>query len=189
MRLKDLPNLITLGRIVLSLAVYVLLAMAGGLFAFGEAASPSKSVLLHLALAAFVIASLTDFIDGWVARKLDASSPVGAMLDPIADKIAVVAVIVGLGAMDAPLVATPGALILARELVVSGLRETGLKLPVTKLAKWKTTAQLMALGLCIAAQTEGELRSLAQLTIWLAAALTLWTGAIYLRTAITARRA
>ena len=189
MRLKDLPNLITLGRIVLSLAVYVLLATAGGLFAFAGDASASKAVLLHLALAAFVIASLTDFVDGWLARKLDAASPLGAMLDPIADKIAVVAVIIGLGAMDAPLVATPGALILARELVVSGLRETGLKLPVTKLAKWKTTAQLIALGLCIAAQTEAELRSLAQLTLWLAAALTLWTGAVYLRTAITARRA
>jgi len=189
MRLKDLPNLITLGRIFLSLAVYVLLATAGGLFAFAGAASPSKPVLLNLALAAFVAASLTDFVDGWLARKLDATSSLGAMLDPIADKIAVVAVIIGLGAMDAPLVATPGALILARELVVSGLRETGLKLPVTKLAKWKTTAQLIALGLCIAAQTEGELHSLAQLAIWLAAALTLWTGAIYLRTAISGRRA
>lgn len=189
MRLQDLPNLITLGRIVLSLTVYVLLARAGGLFPFTGDVSASKAGFLHLALAAFVVASLTDFVDGWLARRLDAASPLGAMLDPIADKVAVVAVIVGLGAMDPMLVATPGALILARELVVSGLRETGLKLPVTKLAKWKTTAQLIALGLCIAAQTEGELRSLAQLTIWLAAALTLWTGAIYLRTAIMTRRA
>lgn len=188
MRFKDLPNLITLGRIILSLAVYALLASAGGLFAIVGDASTAKPLLLTLALAAFVIASLTDFVDGWLARKLDVASPLGAMLDPIADKIAVVAVIVGLGAMDAPLVATPGALILARELVVSGLRETGLKLPVTRLAKWKTTAQLVALGLCIAAQIEGELHSLAQLTLWLAAALTLWTGAIYLRTAISAPR-
>ncbi len=189
MRLKDLPNLITLGRIFLSLAVYGLLATAGGLFGFAGEVGASRPALLHLALAAFVIASLTDFVDGWLARKLDAASPLGAMLDPIADKIAVVAVIIGLGAMDPLLVATPGALILGRELVVSGLRETGLKLPVTMLAKWKTTAQLVALGLCIAAQTAGELRSLAQLMLWLAAALTLWTGALYLRTAITTRRA
>jgi len=188
MRLKDLPNLITLCRIVLALVVYVFLACAAGLFpAIGEA-SATRPVLRHLALGAFVIASLTDFVDGWLARRLGASSALGAMLDPIADKIAVVAVIVGLGALDPQLVATPGALILARELVVSGLRETGLQLPVTKLAKWKTTAQLVALGLCIAAQTWGELRSLAALTLWLAAALTLWTGAIYLKTAITARR-
>jgi CDP-diacylglycerol--glycerol-3-phosphate 3-phosphatidyltransferase len=188
MRLKDLPNLITLCRIFLALVVYVLLACAAGFFAFAGDVSPSRPMLLHLALAAFVIASLTDFVDGWLARRLAASSALGAMLDPIADKIAVVAVIVGLGAIDAQLIATPGALILARELVVSGLRETGLKLPVTGLAKWKTTAQMIALGLCIAAQTWGELRSFAALTLWLAAALTLWTGAIYLRTAITARR-
>ena len=182
MTLKSLPNLITGARIGLAFAVFVLLAIARQSYA---------DVGMRLTLAAlvvFVVAALTDFIDGWLARKLNAASAIGAMLDPIADKIALVAAGFGLAGLDPGLTLWPSALMLSRELLVSGLRETGMKLPVTKLAKWKTTAQLIALGLCIAAQTEGELRSLAQLTIWLAAALTLWTGAIYLRTAIAARR-
>lgn len=182
MRTKDLPNLVTLARILLALSVYIWLAGAR------DAPATSRMLFVHLALSAFVIAGLTDFLDGWLARRLEATSSLGATLDPIADKIAVVAAIMGIEAMDPGLVATPGALILARELIVSGLRETGVKLAVTRLAKWKTTVQMAALGLCIAAQGWSEFRSLAQLILWLAAALTLWTGVQYLRTALTARR-
>ena len=132
MTLKSLPNLITGARIGLAFAVFVLLAVARQSYA---------DVGMRLTLAAlvvFVVAALTDFVDGWLARKLNAASAIGAMLDPIADKIALVAAGFGLAGLDPGLTLWPSALMLSRELLVSGLRETGMKLPVTKLAKWKT---------------------------------------------------
>src|SRR5690606_38129378 len=108
----------------------------------GQTGQPPQTVqraVLLWSLAAFVIGSATDYVDGWLARKLDAMSPWGAMLDPIADKIAVAGVVVGLAALDPnPTIVIGGFLILFRELFVSGLREVGgargIKFPVTKLA-------------------------------------------------------
>jgi CDP-diacylglycerol--glycerol-3-phosphate 3-phosphatidyltransferase len=184
--LKALPNLLTGARIVLGVLVFALLAAArltvalGGLRAF-----------VLLAFAAFVIAAATDFFDGWLARKLSAQSAWGAMLDPIADKIAVLAAILGLVWLAPRLsVAIPGFLILMRELFVSGLREVGgargLRFPVTQLAKWKTTIQLVALSAEILAAggllTPG-LIAVADGLLWIAALLTLWTGLDYARAA------
>jgi CDP-diacylglycerol--glycerol-3-phosphate 3-phosphatidyltransferase len=184
--LKALPNLLTGARIVLGVLVFALLAAArltvalGGLRAF-----------VLLAFAAFVIAAATDFFDGWLARKLSAQSAWGAMLDPIADKIAVLAAILGLVWLAPRLsVAIPGFLILMRELFVSGLREAGgargLRFPVTQLAKWKTTIQLVALSAEILAAggllTPG-LIAVADGLLWIAALLTLWTGLDYARAA------
>ena len=100
---------------------------------------------------AFVVAAVTDFFDGWLARKLDAVSVWGAILDPIGDKILVCGALLGLMALGPnPLVILPAGLILFREFAVSALREVGagkgVKLPVTVLAKWKTTLQLVAIG-------------------------------------------
>ena len=145
--------------------------------------------MIGTALGLFVIAALTDFLDGWLARRLDARSALGVMLDPIADKIAMVGAVVGLAALDAPLVAWPGALMLMRELFVAGLRETGVKLPVSQLAKWKTTVQLVALSAAMAAQLAPALRPAAGGLLWLAAGLTLWTGLDYLRRTLAALRA
>ena len=173
MTVKDLPNLLTALRLGLALAVYGALAAA----AFGSV--DVRPAWLGGALAAFVIASVTDYFDGMLARRLGATSPWGAMLDPIADKIAVAAVVVGLAPLW-PATAVPGALILFREMFVSGLRETGaargLSFPVTRLAKWKTTAQLVALSLAIAALLVPVLRPWALGLLWLAVLLTWWTG-------------
>lgn len=105
-----------------------------------------------LALGLFVLASLTDYLDGYLARKWNQTTKLGTMLDPIADKAMVVIallVIVGLGGMD-PLVVLPAAIIMFREVFVSGLREflgdTAGTLKVTKLAKWKTTVQMVAIA-------------------------------------------
>lgn len=110
-----------------------------------------------LALFLFVAAALTDFLDGYLARRWKQESKLGAMLDPIADKAMVVialTVIIGTTslsreAMD-PWIVLPAALILFREVFVSGLREflgdTAGTLKVTKLAKWKTTTQMVAIG-------------------------------------------
>ena len=143
------------------------------------------------ALLAFGVAAVTDYFDGMLARRFDAASPWGAMLDPIADKIAVAAVVVGLAPLW-PATAIPGALILFREVLVSGLRETGaargLAFPVTKLAKWKTTVQLVALSLAIGALLVPALAAAALGLLWIAAALTWWTGWQYVAAARTQLR-
>lgn len=110
-----------------------------------------------VALALFICASLTDFLDGWIARTWQQTSRFGAMLDPIADKAMVItalAVVMSLSGLD-PLVMIPAAVILFREVFVSGLREflgaDAGKLSVTKLAKWKTTAQMVAIAILMGA--------------------------------------
>jgi cardiolipin synthase (CMP-forming) len=179
MTAKSIPNLLTAARIVLAVAVFALLAWAA-------AEAVQARGLAALAFAAFVVAALTDWFDGWLARRLQAQSAWGAALDPIADKIAVLAVVLGLLLAEPRLgLAAPGFLILFREVFVSGLREAGagysIRLPVTGLAKWKTTVQLVALALellALAIAASG-LRVLADALLWIAAAMTLWTGAQY----------
>lgn len=105
------------------------------------------------ALALFITAAITDFFDGYLARAWKQESKFGAMLDPIADKAMVVIaimVITGYSGMN-PWLILPATLILFREVFVSGLREflgsTAGLLKVTKLAKWKTTAQMVAIAI------------------------------------------
>jgi CDP-diacylglycerol--glycerol-3-phosphate 3-phosphatidyltransferase len=185
MTVKDIPNLLTGARIVFSIAVFLGVVAAAGVLP-GQAGPPpeaARRAVLLWSLAAFVIGSATDYVDGWLARKLDAMSPWGAMLDPIADKIAVAGVVVGLAALAPnPTIVIGGFLILFRELFVSGLREVGgargIKFPVTKLAKWKTTAQLVALcgELLAAALGRADVTLAAHALFWVAVVLTLWTG-------------
>jgi CDP-diacylglycerol--glycerol-3-phosphate 3-phosphatidyltransferase len=184
--LKALPNILTGARMGLGVLVFALLAAARLTVALGGLRG-----FVLLAFAAFVIAAATDFFDGWLARRLSAQSAWGAMLDPIADKIAVLAAVLGLVWLAPRLsVAIPGFLILMRELFVSGLREAGaargVRFPVTQLAKWKTTIQLVALSAEILA-AGGLLGPLlidaADGLLWIAALLTLWTGLDYARAA------
>ncbi|MFQ1701048.1 CDP-diacylglycerol--glycerol-3-phosphate 3-phosphatidyltransferase [Loktanella agnita] len=109
------------------------------------------------ALVLFVVAAVTDFLDGYLARAWKQESKLGAMLDPIADKAMVVIallVITGFSGMN-PWILLPATLIMFREVFVSGLREflgdTAGTLKVTNLAKWKTTAQMIAIALLFAA--------------------------------------
>ncbi|MGC1302039.1 MAG: CDP-diacylglycerol--glycerol-3-phosphate 3-phosphatidyltransferase [Caulobacteraceae bacterium] len=179
--LKAIPNLLTSARIGLAVLVFMLLAKVG--------ADPSGARVLGLvAFFAFVVAALTDYFDGWLARRLNAQSAWGTALDPIADKIAVLAVVLGLLLVQPRLgLAIPGFLILFREMFVSGLREAGagyaVKLPVTWLAKWKTTVQLVALSVELLAVglSAPMLRNGGDLLMWAAAAMTLWTGSQYAR--------
>lgn len=196
--MRALPNLVTGLRLALALLVVLALAVAGGAASWLTGA-PSEVVRFSLerwAFAAFVLAGLSDFLDGWLARRLGAASLWGATLDPIADKALVAAAILGLLALGPnPAVIVPAALILVREFAVSALRETvasgGLSLPVTRLAKWKTTLQLVALGaeLIVAswrafglpddAALAARAALGAHLLLWSAAAVTLITGAQY----------
>jgi CDP-diacylglycerol--glycerol-3-phosphate 3-phosphatidyltransferase len=186
MTLKSIPNILTALRIGLSLAVFFALAAAAR-NGYGGAGPRAMSLLVLFAFFAFVICALTDFFDGWLARRLDAQSAWGAILDPIGDKIAVLAAIFGLILLEPRLgVAVPGFLILFREMFVSGLREAGagkgLKFPVTYLAKWKTTVQLVALSLEILAASlhSSGLVLVSDLLLWIAALMTLWTGGQYM---------
>lgn len=141
----NLPNILTLIRLVAA-------PMVG--FVFLLLPRPFAD---WVALFLFMFASLTDYLDGFLARKWGQETRFGAMLDPIADKAMVVialAVLLGVLATDRGLsflTLIPVVVILFREIFVSGLREfLGAKagtLKVTKLAKWKTTVQMFAIGL------------------------------------------
>jgi CDP-diacylglycerol--glycerol-3-phosphate 3-phosphatidyltransferase len=184
--IKGLPNALTIARIVLAIMVFGLLADAAGALPWeiGAPDRAAQAMLLVLSFGLFALAAITDFFDGWLARTLEATSPWGVILDPIADKIAIAAAILGLVLMEPTgAIAIPGFLILFREMFVSGLREgvapRGIKLPVTVLAKWKTTVQLIALSLemlAAIAPDGGHARLAAHALLWLAALLTLWTG-------------
>ena len=179
----SLPNLLTLSRIV---AVPLLVALLWW---------PRWEVGFAIAFALYCLMGVTDYFDGYLARAQGTVSKLGQFLDPIADKIMVAAVIlmlVGTRHDDRAIITgihiIAALVILLREIAVSGLREflAGLQvsLPVSRLAKWKTTLQLVALGALILA---GALPDLAWVklvglaSLWSAAALTLVTGWDYLR--------
>jgi cardiolipin synthase len=136
-----LPNILTILR---------MLAAPGVAIMFLYFHRPSAD---WLALTLFVGAAITDYFDGYLARLWKQESKFGAMLDPIADKAMVVialVVITGFSGMN-PWILLPATLIIFREVFVSGLREflgaTAKLLAVTKLAKWKTTAQMVAIAI------------------------------------------
>ena len=197
--MKSLPNILTSLRLVLALFMFVALAAAAGAVpGLANTLTPEVQwALQRWAVYAFVVAAVTDFFDGWLARKMDAESVWGAILDPIGDKVLVCGAVLGLMALGAQsFVLLPAGLILFREFTVSALREVGagkgVKLPVTTLAKWKTTLQLtaLALELFVAAwgafswlpQTpgiQGPVTIGAHALFWLATLVTLITGAQY----------
>lgn len=140
-----------------------------------------------VAFALFVYASITDYLDGWVARRYDQVTDFGRFLDPIADKLLIAAVIVMMiasGAIAGALVIA-ALLILLREVFVSGLREfLGTKsvgMPVSSLAKWKTAVQMVAFGLLLLSGAISGIATVAAVLLWLAAALTVYTGLDYVR--------
>ncbi|MGV3650721.1 MAG: CDP-diacylglycerol--glycerol-3-phosphate 3-phosphatidyltransferase [Devosia sp.] len=172
-QLTSLPNLVTFARIAAVPVVCVLIA-AG------------DDVLRWIALVLFVAAAASDWLDGWLARRSGLVSPLGRMLDPIADKLLVGAAIVIL-AWDGSLSGwdlVPALAILLREIFVSGLREflgaREVVVKVTALAKWKTTVQLVALAAIILQAVVPGVDPVASLLLWVAGAMTAWTGAQYL---------
>lgn len=189
---KDVPNLLTYLRLVLAVATLCGL-LAGAYLAALLGETGRAAALVFASLAAFVIAALTDFFDGWLARRWDAGSAWGATLDPIADKLAVTAAVLGLLVLlPRPAIAAVGAVILFREVLVSGLREYLAELkvgmPVSRVAKWKTAFQLVAVGVLIAGPAGEAILpgtiAVGLALLWLAAALTIYTGWDYLKISI-----
>lgn len=177
-----LPNLLTLSRIF---AVPILVALL-----WPAEQGHEWRTGYSLAFLLYCLMGITDYFDGYLARAQGAVSRLGIFLDPIADKIMVGAVILMLAATrDINGVHIIAALvILLREIAVSGLREflAGLQvsIPVSRLAKWKTTFQIIALGALILGGALPEwafVHQVGLLTLWAAAILTLLTGWDYLR--------
>ncbi len=145
-----------------------------------------------LPFGVYTYACLTDFFDGYLARAWQQQSAMGQFLDPIADKLLVSAVLLMLVASDAIVGVTviPAVVILFREILVSGLREflaeVQIKVPVTVLAKWKTTIQMLALGFLLVGVAGPDFGPVSTMQIgivglWIAAALTVGTGYDYLK--------
>lgn len=164
-----LPNALTIGRVVAAPVVA---------FVFLLFARPAADLI---AFAIFTVAALSDFLDGWLARRWNQVSAFGRMLDPIADKAMIAisgAVLLALYGL-VWVVTVPIAVILLRETLVSGLREylKGAKvLDVTLLAKWKTTAQMFAFGALLLAGAIPALAVVGFALLWVAALLTAITG-------------
>jgi len=140
-----------------------------------------------LALIIYVVAAASDWLDGYLARAWDQYSPLGRMLDPIADKL-LVGILIAALAWDGSLTAwdmVPACAILFREFFVSGLREflgnTKIVLPVSWLAKWKTTIQLVSLAIVLLETIVPGIGLVSDVLLWLAGILTIWTGFQYLR--------
>lgn len=174
----SLPNLLTYGRVAAVPVVAALLFW------------PNEDWARWTALAVFAVAAITDFFDGYLARAWSQQSSLGRMLDPIADKL-LVAVCLLMLAADEVIVGLnmwAAIIILSREILVSGLREflaeLRVSLPVTRVAKYKTTLQLVALGFLIAPARGVSFLytdTIGLALLWAAALLTLYTGWDYMR--------
>lgn len=149
-----------------------------------------------IALALFTAASITDYFDGKIARAEGSITPLGQVMDPIADKLLVVSTLVMLIAVDsiAGLAIAAALIILVREIVIAGLREflagSKITMPVTSLAKWKTGFQMVALGFLIVDQygpwwshwlPNHTIHYIGDGLLWLAAFVTAVSGYSYLR--------
>ncbi|HEY0851986.1 MAG TPA: CDP-diacylglycerol--glycerol-3-phosphate 3-phosphatidyltransferase [Bradyrhizobium sp.] len=183
----SIPNILTVGRIA---AIPV---VVGCIYAQSPVVD-GPIWLRWVALAVFIAAAITDWLDGYYARIWDQQSAFGRMLDPIADKLLVASCLLMLAADNSihGLTLWAAVVILCREILVSGLREylaaLRVSVPVTKLAKWKTTVQLVAIGFLIAGEAGERLIPATTLIgivlLWISAIVTIYTGWDYFRAGI-----
>ena len=174
--LKNIPNLLTILRIVLIPTIIICIEIGSEKY-------------FWIALFLYVTACFSDFFDGYLARKFDIESNFGRFLDPIADKILVVSVIVILiaNSLIKGVFVYPALVIILREIIVSGLRDFFLHssktLLVTNLAKWKTLIQMSSLGFLIVQNNFDTklILYLGNLGLTFASAVTIYTGYIYFK--------
>ena len=173
----NLPNLLTLFRIAVIPGIVVLFYI-------------ETKFASWLACGLFSLAAITDFFDGYIARVTKQQSAFGKFLDPVADKLLVssaLLMMVAFGQISGLLI-LPALVILCREITVSGLREylasLRVSMPVSQLAKWKTTLQMLAIAVLIVGDNGPRNVPLAEIGavgLWVAAILTIITGYDYLR--------
>ena len=174
----SLPNILTASRILTIPVIVATFYMDG-------------DGIRWVACILFIIAAITDFFDGYLARRRNIVSSLGRFFDPIADKLLVAAVLLMLVAFDrvSRFSVLPALVILLREILVSGLREflaeIKVGMPVSRLAKWKTGIQMTALPALLVGDAAAPhwlpAQTLGEICLWAAAALTLFTGWDYLR--------
>lgn len=177
MSIDSIPNWMTMLRIAVTPVIAIMIWIDDVSYGY------------FVAFILFTIASITDYLDGMLARQMKIESGFGEMLDPIADKMLIGAVLLALASVQTSgwVFLVPALLILSREFMISGLREYLAKIsftvPVTRLAKWKTTVQILALGTLIGAPAFPSLiyaHDIGLMLLWVAALLTLQTGMGYI---------
>ncbi|MBU2956011.1 CDP-diacylglycerol--glycerol-3-phosphate 3-phosphatidyltransferase [Marinobacter sp. F3R08] len=173
----NLPNILTLSRIIMIPVFVVIFYLPVG-----------WSYLVSAAI--FGLAAVTDWLDGYLARKLDQSTPFGAFLDPVADKLMVaVALAVLIEEHSAILLTIPATIIIGREIVISALREwmaeigSRASVAVSYIGKIKTTAQMAAIVGLLAFPPGVIWANVAVALLYIAAILTLWSMGLYLKAA------
>ncbi|MDI4638944.1 MULTISPECIES: CDP-diacylglycerol--glycerol-3-phosphate 3-phosphatidyltransferase [Halomonadaceae] len=173
----NIPNILTLARIAFIPLLVVIFYLPYG-----------WSMLVAAAL--FGLAAITDWLDGYLARRWNQSTPFGAFLDPVADKLMVaVALALLIERYDAAWLTLPALVIIGREIVISALREWMAEMgkrgtvAVSSIGKIKTTLQMVALLLLLGFPADSLIAQVGIATLYLAAALTLWSMQQYLRAA------
>lgn len=187
-RALNIPNMLTYGRI---LAVPLIV-----LCFFFEGRLQSSDFARWTALGLFAVASITDYLDGYLARIWNQTSNIGRMLDPIADKLLISVCLLLLAADTEQTIAGwslwAAITILCREILVSGLREylAALKVsvPVTRIAKWKTTIQMVSIAFLLAGPAGDKIlpytTQMGIVLLWLAAILTFYSGYDYFKAGV-----
>ena len=141
-----LANILTFSRIFIAIFIPCFIFLGRSDFLLLDV-----KIVYFVSFILFILAALSDFLDGWIARKKGQESEIGRILDPIADKLLVILTLVPiLINFNHILIYFPSIIIIFREILVSGLRESlksnDLILEVTKLSKWKTASQLIAVA-------------------------------------------
>jgi cardiolipin synthase len=178
--LYTLPNLLTLSRILAVPAMTIAYWLP----------SPWND---YVGFGMFALAGVTDWADGYAARRFGQQSELGRFLDPVADKLLVAAAILMLVAANRieGITLVAAVIIMCREILVAGLREflaeLRVKVPVSRLAKWKTTVQILALGFLLAGEVSPrwlDSHQIGVVGLWIAAIVTLYTGYDYMVTGL-----
>jgi len=168
----NLPNALAFFRILLAPLMFFMLVNAPGIFT-----QIHISWINYFAALIFVIASVTDFFDGYIARSWDQKTKLGAILDPLADKMLILAAFLGL-MMLGRASAWAVYLILIREFFITGFRvvmaSDGVEVAASMAGKVKTVSQMFAVGFLLMSWPSGEL------LLWIAVALTLYSGFEYI---------
>lgn len=185
-----IPNILTISRILL--IPIIIMSLIGFRFGFDDL---SNKIIIYSCLA---YAFISDFLDGYIARKWKLESGFGRMIDPIADKLLVAGCLISycIIAQGNMIILIPAIVIIFRDILVSGIREyasnSGVLLPPTKLAKWKTAFEFLAIILLASFfanhNFEGPLKGSTSLngvagilSLWFSSVLSLWTAAIYFK--------
>jgi CDP-diacylglycerol--glycerol-3-phosphate 3-phosphatidyltransferase len=190
-----IPNILTISRILL--IPIIITGLIG--FRFGFDGLSNKTLIYFCLLYAFI----SDFLDGYLARRWKLESGFGVMIDPIADKLLVAGCLISycIISQGDMLVLIPAIMIIFRDILVSGIREhasnSGILMPPTKLAKWKTGVEFLAIIVLASFVANynfvavGDLSekldfltitgSIGIISLWISAVLSLWTGAIYFK--------